>query len=123
MRIGRYVLHFWTVDLKEHFRQEEEILFSLLPDGDALKQDVLEQHTILYGLITKIGNQQQPGIASLQEFANALEAHIRFEERELFPYIEKTINPDALKAAGEKIDASQHLTRVEWDDEFWTKNN
>lgn len=122
-RIAQYALYFFNKDLKEHFRQEEKILFSLLPDSDGLKQDALEQHKFLYSLIAKIGNQQQQDTICLQELADVLEAHIRFEERQLFPYIEQTIDPGILKAAGEKIDAAHHLTSLEWNDEFWTKNN
>ncbi len=59
----------------------------------------------------------------LQEFASLLEAHIRFEERTLFPYLEKEIPPEELERIGVAIE-NDHLkkTPFTWQDEFWIQN-
>lgn len=118
-RISQYVLYFFEHDLKEHFRQEEELLFSLLPDTDAMKQDVLQQHARICTLVEEV--REKADIPLLEELADTLDAHIRFEERQLFPYIEQTIDPLILEEAGKKIEACTHSAELEWADEFWLK--
>ncbi|MBA4140883.1 MAG: hypothetical protein H0X70_10365 [Segetibacter sp.] len=58
----------------------------------------------------------------LQEFARLLEAHIRFEERTLFPHVEKEIPPEDLDRIGIALE-NDHLkkTPFTWQDEFWIK--
>lgn len=119
-RIVAYINYFFDKDLKEHFRQEEELLFSLLPDDDTMKQEALQQHVSLNSLVSEISRQAE--ITSLLAFADALDAHIRFEERQLFPYIEQTIDPVLLKDAGTKINACPHSSDLVWVDAFWIKN-
>jgi len=63
-----------------------------------------------------------PNVTELEAFVNLLEAHIRFEERNLFPYIEKEASPEALDSVGSQLEA-QHLAKESfaWCDEFWIK--
>ena len=119
-RITDYVLHFFEHELREHFRQEEEIVFSLLADNDPKKTEVFAQHDILYGIIEKIKEQPSEWQYLLTQFADQLDGHIRFEERELFPYIEQQTEQTVLQEAGKQIDAlhKQH-TAITWQDEFW----
>ncbi len=43
-RISKYVLFFFNEDLKTHFKEEEELLFSKLPATDALRVRAEEEH-------------------------------------------------------------------------------
>jgi hemerythrin-like domain-containing protein len=42
-------------------------------------------------------------VHALGEFADLLEAHIRKEERELFPLYEKQVNPDVAAEVGREV--------------------
>ena len=84
-----------------------------------MKQDALQQHARICTLVEEI--RKIADIPLLEEFADALDAHIRFEERQLFPYIEQTIDPLILEDAGKKIEACTHSAELEWADEFWLK--
>lgn len=69
-------------ELEPHFRlEEEQLLPALAQAGEkVLVQRTLDEHTQLRGLI-----YHQPHNAdSLQAFAELLQSHVRFEERELF---------------------------------------
>jgi hemerythrin-like domain-containing protein len=93
---------FFTGDLQDHFRAEEDVLFpALMGVGEwtALTGELLGEHHLLRQLV------EQMGVASdeerrrlLLEFADGLEKHIRREEDELFPLYERLAD-DALKRA------------------------
>lgn len=121
-RILSYVLHFFDANLREHFRQEEEIVFSLLPDKDQMKAEALAQHDILYGMAETMKKPHAEQKKLLVQFADELDNHIRFEERQLFPYIEANAQKEKLQIAGNKIDElhQQHADLL-WEDEFWIK--
>lgn len=106
----RSFLEFWQPEGRRHFRVEEEVL---LP-GWALKAPVdrpsvarmLEDHLAIRREALRI----EAGDASLEELRELgvrLEAHVRFEERELFPIIEAALGTDLdrLTAAIERAEA------------------
>ena len=47
---------------------------------------------------------------------------IRYEERDLFPYLEQTIPPTALEDIGKKIAEIHHKEKDDFKDEFWLKD-
>ena len=59
---------------------------------------------------------------SLRYFAEILDRHIRFEERVLFPLIEKVAMPGALLLAGGQLEV-RSKPADEWNDVFWIKKN
>ena len=121
-RILKYVLFFYEQELKPHFAQEEEYVFSLLPDNDPMKIEAFAQHDLLNGLYARLKNDtaDMPGV--LSSFANELNRHIRYEERQLFPYIERIADRASFEKAGIIIAGihEEHACAV-WDDEFWTR--
>ena len=84
-------------ELEPHFRIEEEVLGPALhAHGEiALVQRLHREHEELRGTI-KPGADRTP--ASLANFGELLERHIRFEERELFETAQRVLNPDELSA-------------------------
>ncbi|MBS1585906.1 MAG: hemerythrin domain-containing protein [Bacteroidetes bacterium] len=117
-RIAAYIINFYNIYLNEHFRQEEEYLFTLLTDTDELKAKAIEQHKTIRDKIDalpELSTQQ-----SLERIANELEDHIRFEERILFGHIEKNADPQILTHLGDKlIELSKKHCEHTWQDEFW----
>lgn len=77
-------------ELEPHFRQEEAELLPLLTTatGSALAERTRHEHRLLRSLAQDIEYGHAEAIPA---FGAALEAHVRFEERELFPMLEKLI--------------------------------
>lgn len=89
-------------ELEPHFQAEEVTLLPALQDAGegALVERTLAEHVELRGLIERI---RQRDLASLRRFGIALAAHVRFEERELFPAAENTLPPETLSAIEAKL--------------------
>lgn len=77
-------------ELEPHFRIEEQSLLPLLQSTETqpLVQRTLADHQQLRGLLTGL---QQNEVETLNSFGKCLTAHVRFEERELFPAIESLL--------------------------------
>ena len=74
-------------ELDRHFQIEERTLLPLLQgmETEALVQRTLADHRRLHALLDGL---QRNDIDALDSFGKCLLAHVRFEERELFPAIE-----------------------------------
>jgi len=77
-------------EMDQHFRFEEQSLLPLLQSSAAqpLVQRTLADHQQLRGLLDAL---QQNNAEALNSFGKCLTAHVRFEERELFPLIESLL--------------------------------
>lgn len=77
-------------ELEPHFMIEEQTLLPMLKSREtqALVRRTIMDHEQLRGL--RIGLQQND-VGALSNFAKYLTAHVRFEERELFPVIENML--------------------------------
>ena len=119
-RISRYVVHFFETDLTQHFKEEEEFLFSKLPANNELRVQAEEDHRQIRQLINELRANSTNNVL-LEKFASTIEGHIRFEERELFNYLQENIPEDELA----KIASSLHVRNDEkeplWEDPFWTE--
>lgn len=100
------LLEYWEVHGAEHFRIEEEVLLPawLELDDDAdpeLAKRVIAEHLDLR-VIVRRARRGDVSLEQLQRCGDDISAHIRFEERELFPMIERALPADALASlAGE----------------------
>lgn len=77
-------------ELDRHFQLEERTLLPLLQEAETLPlvQRTLADHRQLHGLLDGL---KQNDIDALNTFGKCLLAHVRFEERELFPAIERLL--------------------------------
>ena len=100
-------------DMHNHFKMEDSLIVNALRPHQSTKSDVAgvldtlsEQ---LNALMVKINASQQENkngqatgsivtVAQVRELANLLYDHVRFEERELFPMVEKYLTEDELNA-------------------------
>ncbi|MDE5430390.1 hemerythrin domain-containing protein [Elizabethkingia meningoseptica] len=114
-RIGRYVRYFWTSHLEEHFREEEEILFPYA--DDEFVERIRQEHRQIRSLTAAIEIAVNPEL--LLSFANALEQHIRFEERTWFPHLEELLDNQTLEEIGKALDVVHAVETDEYEDEFW----
>lgn len=95
------VLKFTDEYLHKHFRHEEDIIAPFLPDNELIKK-MIDEHIKLYELIYII-EVRDPDDELLNHFGEKLEAHIRFEERELFPMLQETLSEEQLDEIGKKL--------------------
>jgi len=81
------VIQAFADELEPHFQIEEQSLLPLLNSAENrhLEQRTLEDHRQLRALLEGL---QQNDIEALDNFGKLLSAHVRFEERELFPVLE-----------------------------------
>jgi hemerythrin-like domain-containing protein len=81
------VIQAFSDELEPHFQIEEQSLLPLLHSAEnkSLEQRTMEDHQQLRALLDGL---QQNDIEALDSFGKLLSAHVRFEERELFPALE-----------------------------------
>lgn len=84
------VIQAFADELEPHFLVEEQSLLPLLKDAgkQALVQRTLEDHRQLRALLASL---QQNDADALDNFGKCLSAHVRFEERDLFPALESVL--------------------------------
>lgn len=113
-RIKVYADWFFETHLIPHFEMEEEHVFTILNKNDELIKRALTDHRRLKRLFTKETNDAAKALSLIEE---ELDQHIRFEERVLFPEIQKVATEDQL-AFIEKIHQHDDFND-KLDDEFW----
>lgn len=97
---------FWDSDLRGHFAAEEALLVpAARASGDSCAKPIarmLEEHARFRALLQSAEAEPADSARStaLAEFAELLTAHIRFEERELFPQIENALSETAFERVG-----------------------
>ena len=94
--------------LRKHFHKEEQYLVPGFKENKLMKQMLME-HKKLEGLYNKIVNDTEGWTPEQQReklnlFGELLDLHIRFEERELFPMIEKLLSEEQLEELGRKLE-------------------
>lgn len=118
--IRNYVVYFYNEDLQHHFKEEEDLLFSLLPTGSSTKK-AIEDHTEIRQMISELSKDSfLPD--DLKKFADKLEEHIRFEERVLFNQYQSELSSDQLDELGKAELNERRDIDLDWKDHFWIKS-
>jgi quercetin dioxygenase-like cupin family protein len=86
---------FFADETGRHFREEEEQLFPLLDGEPAPLVQALREHQRLRALVRQLGEDQSP--ETLVAVGELLEAHVRLEERVLFPLLEREVPRERLE--------------------------
>lgn len=103
--VARSFLRFWEEDTSPHFREEEEVLLAVFArhGGDLAAEPVQEMvadHARIRGLVMELLEEDHSGEVStdtLREIGERLEAHIRLEERRVFPLVEAALPDEGLE--------------------------
>jgi len=109
---------YWTNHVKTHFKDEEKVLVKFLPADNPLVLQMFKEHAQIRDLIISL--DKEPDSSSLQLLAEFVNNHIRFEERELFAYAEKTLTQEQLDEIYKEL-PHDLLCDTEWKDEFWVR--
>jgi iron-sulfur cluster repair protein YtfE (RIC family) len=98
--------------LRMHMRAEEELLGSLItgPDMSRLRSEHGEMARLLGAARSATPGDQRVHLSS---FADLLERHVRWEERELFPYAERHVDEETLATIGGELERRLVLARTE----------
>ena len=92
-RMSKYIVLFYEQNLKPHFAEEEETIFLILGNSHPLIEEAISQHRELEKMISDGFETPE----QIQTFRDLLELHIRTEERQIFPEIEKTATEEELQ--------------------------
>lgn len=102
---------FITEHEARHFALEESLLLPALPSGErgrALAERVLADHRYLRDAAEQLGlDSSQPSTERLRLLGARLREHVQLEERELFPYLEQSLDTAALERVGAEIEAAR----------------
>ncbi len=95
---AEYGLAFYEKEMIEHFDAEERILRIL--NGidsqlDQMAETILREHQEIHGLFASI-NDHSDLLNHLDTLGRTLEAHVRKEERQLFPLIQEKCSEETL---------------------------
>jgi hemerythrin-like domain-containing protein len=117
--MGKYALWYWRQHIKPHFFQEEKILMPYMPAGHQMAVRLKEEHDHIRELI--IGLDEQVDKRHLLLLCDLVTQHIRFEERELFGYLEQLLTREQLNSVFQQLEEHPVVCENEWKDEFWVK--
>jgi hemerythrin-like domain-containing protein len=103
---------FWRADTRLHFRKEEEVLLPVLVrHGLKVEQEplveMLLQHARIRALALRMEEELSRGGVrpeTLREVGDTLEAHIRLEERVVFPLLEETMPESAMEELARRVE-------------------
>ncbi|GGK13312.1 hypothetical protein GCM10007962_04510 [Yeosuana aromativorans] len=112
-RIKVYADWFFKTHLIPHFELEETHIFTILKSDNELVKKALSDHRRLKRLFTSTGDDTK----TLNKIEEELEQHIRFEERILFPEIQKVATAEQLsliESIHQPDDFEDNLNDVFW---------
>ena len=116
-----FIVDTWNNELRNHFIKEEVFLHPhvlALPDLMPLYEQMKAEHHTMRKMINDIrsGGSSYEMISS---FYSLLEKHIRFEEREMFGYIQEHIQEHELAAAGRAFESLTAKACSDYPVKFW----
>lgn len=118
-RMADYVKYLEENLMNEHFDDEERLLFDLLPEDDKMCANAREEHKQIRHLITEICDKKIYDNSLFRQLANLVEAHVRYEERELFPYLETKLLEQKLGEVAKILTEKHDVFNDTWQDTFW----
>jgi hemerythrin-like domain-containing protein len=116
-----FIISAWNNELRNHFIKEEVYLHPhvlLIPSLMEKYEQMKAEHHQIRHLVDAIRNGNCD-VTVIAEFHTLLEKHIRFEERELFPFIEEHIQPEQLNELGRNLQVLESKACSDYPVKFW----
>jgi hemerythrin-like domain-containing protein len=102
-------LEFWADECELHFRVEEEVLlphWAMLGSVDQEAASRLcREHLAIRASLLNL--RRDPSLDRLRQLGERLSAHVRFEERELFPLLEADLDEERLRVLASAVSAAE----------------
>ncbi|GAB6043360.1 hemerythrin domain-containing protein [Endothiovibrio diazotrophicus] len=120
--IADYALHTWQNWLHGHNRMEEELLerrIAPTPLDPRMVRRLREEHEEMEQLAAKLWERSERLPVHLNNFAGTVRNHIRFEEQELLPALERTHPATPVEATPIDPDGLHEMLAMEWHPAFW----
>jgi len=117
-KLRNYTLWYWRYHIKPHFFLEEEVLMPYLHSNHPMAVRLKQEHDHIKELV--LGIEDATDKSSLVILCDLLNNHIRFEERELFGYMESILTTGQLDKIFQELE-KKPLSLEKWNDEFWIK--
>lgn len=118
--LRNFAMWYWRHHIKPHFFQEERILLPYMPENNPMAERLKEEHDHIRELI--LGLDEQADRRSLLLLCELIDHHIRFEERELFVYLETVLSVEKLNEIHHQL-GKHPLGNEQWKDEFWVNKS
>ncbi len=118
-RIADYCQWFWKNHLEEHFEEEEVVFSKLLPADHPMLVKMMDDHSEIRSKID--GVKDSATTDALHRLAQVVSYHIRFEERQLFNYVQDMATSEQKEwIKGSVKDSVCNIPT--WKDEFWIRS-
>lgn len=118
-RMVQYVKYFLDSHMTTHFKEEEDFLFQPLQD-DKVQKAKSDHVEILKLTNTVLVSDKEDLGDELARLADLVDAHVRYEERILFPHLEQNLTEVQLENIGRSI--SEEPLKDLYEDEFWVRS-
>ncbi|HEX6193491.1 MAG TPA: hemerythrin domain-containing protein [Chitinophagaceae bacterium] len=116
-RLNHYTRWYWKNHIRPHFFHEERILLPYMPAGHQWSIKLKEEHAYIRDLVLSL--DQDADVQAFKSLCDLIEAHIRFEEQDLFTYLEQTLTKEELDNIHKQLE-EKPVDAEEWEDAFWT---
>ncbi|HHE54617.1 MAG TPA: hemerythrin domain-containing protein [Caldithrix abyssi] len=125
--LKKYLLHVWQSALRFHFQVEENYLF-IEACKEELQDDfnrMCSEHQEFYSIIKslKYCEDEKKIDQLINNFYQKIKDHIRFEEREFFPKVEKALSKIDARQLGQKLHDLHEPVDLSWPVEFWKQKD
>jgi hemerythrin-like domain-containing protein len=104
---ARAFVAFFEEETARHFREEEDLLFPLAAAEPWTPHDLLARLLVEHATLRALHRRLREAVEAdaveaplLAEIGTTLDGHVRAEERELFPLIERSVPPETLARLG-----------------------
>lgn len=99
----------WDQEIAQHFNDEERVLMDLLSEDD--RSRLLQEHTRIRALVSQVRllyKDADPDADALRTISRTLDAHIRWEEREMFGRVQLALDDEQLEALQARTESIEH---------------
>ncbi|WP_018342327.1 hemerythrin domain-containing protein [Cytophaga aurantiaca] len=113
-RIQKYCAWFFKEHIEAHFNVEEQYIFPLLGNSHPFVKKALREHRKIKRLIY----ESEDVMKSINLLEELMEAHIRFEEKNVFTELKKITTTEFKNALRNNFRTATNVN--EWSDIFWS---